>query len=78
MLESDRIGKLLNGNIFFTPVLGEKKAFLACTEPENMDLVIGQDMVTAYLEQDNMNHVFRILETIILRLKKKQSVVIFK
>jgi len=48
--EYDRISKLLDGNIFSTPVLKNDKAVLICAEPQNVDLVIGQDMITSYLE----------------------------
>lgn len=66
--EYDRINKLLDGNIFSTPVLKDDKAVLVCSEPQNIDLVIGQDMITSYLETKNLNHYFRIMETILLRI----------
>ncbi len=43
-----------------------------------MDLVIGQDMAAAYLETKDLNHVFRIVETILLRIKNKNAVVVFE
>jgi len=76
--EYDRISKLLDGNIFSTPVLKNSKAVLVCAEPQNMDLVIGQDMITSYLETRNLNHYFRILETILLRIKNKKAVIVFE
>ncbi len=78
LLEIDRISKLLNGKIFNSPVLGTGKAVLVCSEPENMDLVIGQDLATAYLEQKELNHSFRVLETVLLRIKRKQAVVVLE
>jgi uncharacterized linocin/CFP29 family protein len=76
--EYDRINKLLNGNIFSTPILKANKAILLCAEPQNMDLVIGQDMITSYLETKNLNHYFRIIETLLLRIKNKQAVIVFE
>ena len=76
--EYDRISKLLNGNIFSTPVLKNNKAVLVCAEPQNMDLVIGQDMITSYLETKNLNHYFRIIETLLLRIKNKKAVIVFE
>lgn len=78
LLEIDRVSKLLNGHIFKSPVLGKGRAVLVCPEPQNMDLVIGQDISTAYLEQKELNHSFRILETVLLRIKRKQSIVVFE
>jgi uncharacterized linocin/CFP29 family protein len=78
MLEIDRIGKLLKGNIYNTPVLGKSKAVLVCSDPRYMDLVIGQDMITAFLESVSLNHNFRILETLLLRIKRKDAIVVFE
>lgn len=78
LLEIDRINKLLSGNVFSSPVLGTGKAILVCPEARNMDLVIGQDMTAAYLEQKDLNHSFRILESILLRIKRKQAVTVFE
>ncbi len=36
-------------SVFKTPVLKGEQAVLVCPEPQNMDLVLGQDMITAYL-----------------------------
>jgi uncharacterized linocin/CFP29 family protein len=78
LLEIDRIGKLLDGNIYKSPVLGREKALLVCSEERNMDLTIGQDMATAYLEQKDLNHTLRVLETVLLRIKRKQAIVVFE
>lgn len=78
LLEIDRVSKLLNGHVYNTPVLGKGTAVLVCADPRNMDLVIGQDMATAYLEQKELNHSFRILETVLLRIKRKQAIVVFE
>ncbi|MCI1944931.1 family 1 encapsulin nanocompartment shell protein [Clostridium luticellarii] len=78
VLESDRISKLLHGNIFTSPILGKNKAALLCTEPNYIDIVIGQDIVTAYLELRDLNHVLRILETVLLRIKNRKAIVVFE
>lgn len=78
LLEIDRIEKLLDGQVFKTPILGKKTAVLLCPSERNIDLVIGQDMAAAYLEQKDLNHSFRILETILPRVKRKQSIVVFE
>ncbi|MEY8355164.1 family 1 encapsulin nanocompartment shell protein [Lachnospiraceae bacterium 54-53] len=78
LLEIDRISKLLNGNVFCSSVLGTGKAVLVCPEARNMDLVIGQDQATAYLEQKDLNHSFRVLESVLLRIKRKQAITVFE
>ncbi len=78
VLEIDRVKELVGGNLFQTSVLGSNKAVLVCPEPQNMDLVIGQDMVTAYLGPEKLNHELRVLETALLRLKRKDAVVVME
>lgn len=78
LLEIDRIRKMLDGRVFQSAALGKGKAVLVCSEPANMDLVVGQDLSVAYLEQKNLNHRFRVLETILPRVKNKNAVVAFE
>jgi len=75
--EYERMSRLLEGNIFSTPVLKSNKAVLVCAESQYMDLVIGQDMITSYLETRNLNHYFRIIETLLLRIKNKEAIIVF-
>lgn len=77
LLEIDRISKMLNGHVYPARALGSGKAILAASDELNMDLVVGQDMATAYLEQKDLNHSFRILETVLPRFKRKQAIVVF-
>ena len=77
-LESTRIAALIEGSIYQTPVLPAKTAVLLATDEQNMDLAIGQDLVTAYLGSSDMNHDFRIFETALLRLKNPNAVVAFR
>jgi uncharacterized linocin/CFP29 family protein len=78
LLEIDRIAKLLNGHIFPARALGQGKAILAASDEMNMDLVVGQDMTAAYLEQKDLNHSIRILETVLPRFKRKEAIVVFE
>lgn len=78
LLEIDRVSKLLNGHVYKTPILGKDQAVLLCPQAENMDLVVGQDMAAAYLEQRELNHYFRVLETVLLRIKRRQAIVAFE
>lgn len=78
LLEIERINKLLNGNVYHSSILGTGKAILVCPEQRNMDLVIGQDLATGYLEQKDFNHSFRVLETVLLRIKRKQAITVFE
>jgi uncharacterized linocin/CFP29 family protein len=78
LLEIDRVRKLMEGNLFQTPVLGTNKAVLVCPEAQNMDLVIGQDLITAYLGPEKLNHTLRVMEMILLRIKRKDAIIVFE
>lgn len=78
MVEMERIKKMLEGRVFNAQILGKNKAVLVCAEPQYMDLAIGSDMATGYLETKDFNHVFRIMETAALRLKSKDAVILFE
>lgn len=78
LLEIDRVAKLVGGHVYQARALGQGRAVLAASDEWNMDLVVGQDMAAAYLEQKDLNHSFRILETILPRFKQEQAIVIFE
>lgn len=78
IIEMDRISKKLDGHIYQTPVLTKNTAFMVCSESQYMDVAVGKDIETAYLEARDMNHIFRIVETIALRLKNKDAVIRFE
>lgn len=76
-MEIERVSSLVDGNIFRTPVLGANKAILVSADTQYMDLAVGQDLTAAYLETKDLNHVLRILETALLRVKRSDAIVIF-
>lgn len=79
VLEVDRIKSLVGKQVYKCIALEEKTAVLFSNESYCMDLVVGQDVQTAYVEETaDMNHHFRILETILLRIKCPEAIVTFK
>lgn len=44
----------------------------------NLDLVVGQDIATAYTGNDGLDHCFRIFETVALRAKRPGAVVVLR
>lgn len=75
--EYKRVSDILT-DIHRTPLLQNDQAILVCPEIHNMDLVIGQDIKAAYLEQVDLNHHLRIFETLLLRIKNSLSIVVIK
>ena len=78
VLEAERIARLINGKVFMATVLEPNTALLVCPQPQFMDLVVGQDMATAYTELVDLNHHLRILETALPRIKNPKAIVVFK
>lgn len=77
LLERARVADYLDGRVFKSTVLEEKTAVLVCCESPYMDLLVGQDFATAYLEMVDLNHHLRIMETALLRIKAPDAIVVF-
>jgi uncharacterized linocin/CFP29 family protein len=78
ILELERVKSLVDGGVFQTPAMGRERAVLVSSEPRNLDLAIGQDLVTAYLGPDKLNHQLRVMETVMLRIKNPEAIVVFE
>ena len=74
VLEIEQIQKLALAGVFQTPVVPEPTALVISVGAENMDLVIAQDLVTAFLQVENLNSYFRVLEILTLRIKRPGAV----
>lgn len=74
VLEIDQVQRLVGGQVYTTPTLPPNVAVVAAAGQENMDLVVAQDMVTAYLETTGMQHHFRVFESVALRIKRPSAV----
>jgi len=74
VLEINQIKELFDIGVFTTPVIPQNKAVIVSTGLENMELFITQDMITAYLSYENMEHYFRILEILALRIKRPEAI----
>jgi uncharacterized linocin/CFP29 family protein len=78
MTEAERITKMLNGNLIQSPILNKNSAVLVCGESQYMDLALGIDVKTGYLETKDFNHVFRIVETALLRIKRNDAIIVYE
>ena len=74
MLEIDQVKALLRGNVYPSSALKEKKAVVVATGMQNLNLAVGQDLVTAYTASENMNHIFRVFETIALLVRRADAI----
>lgn len=74
VLEINQIRELITAGVFQTPVLHDNQAVLISTGTQNLDIAIAQDLITAYLGPERMNHPFRVLESLILRIKRPEAI----
>jgi len=73
-LELSLVRELMTAGVYQTPVLKPTEAVIIATGPQNADLAVGIDLAAAYVDQIDMDHRFRLLETITLRVKRAQAI----
>ena len=77
-LEIQFLADLAPAGVFQAPAIPAKTALLIANGPENLDLVVAQDLTTAYLGPQGMDHPFRVLESLALRIKQPQAICLLK
>ena len=79
--EMEMVEKLARAGLFVSPTWGAHHAgevLVVSPQAWNMDLVVGQDIVTAYLGNEGLDHRFRVLETLAVRIKRPGASCILK
>ncbi|HIP43309.1 MAG TPA: bacteriocin [Aquifex aeolicus] len=75
LLELEQIKKIVK-DVYQTPIMPEDKVLLVSASPANFDLVIALDMTVAFVETSNMNHTFRVMEMVVPRIKRPESILV--
>jgi len=75
VLEIEQIRRLAAAGVFVTPALPEPSALVLNVGPEVADLAVGQDLVAAFLESRHLNLVFRVVESVAVRIKQPGAIV---
>jgi uncharacterized linocin/CFP29 family protein len=73
-LEGKLIKDVAEGGLFRSPVLAEDQGLVIAQGAHNFDLVVAQDLITAYLGPENMDHTFRAMEILSLRIKRPGAI----
>jgi uncharacterized linocin/CFP29 family protein len=73
-LEINTVQQLLQGGVFQSNVFQENIAVIISLGAENLDLAVSMDLRVAYLGAERMNHPFRVLEALILRIKHPDAI----
>jgi len=72
------VESVADGGILQSPALSPQQAVLVSQGSQHMDLAIAQDMVTAYLGPEGMDHRFRVLESLVLRIKQPGAICVLE
>jgi len=76
LLTVEQVEKLVRGGVYQSAVVPEGTALVIAGGPEILDLAIALDMVTAYDGPEKLNHIFRVIETVVLRIKQPAAIVV--
>ncbi len=74
VLEIETIRKLAVDGVFQSNRLKGDVAVVVSTGRENLDIAVSMDMSVAYLGAERMNHPFRVLEALLLRIKHPDAI----
>jgi len=74
VLEVQTIRELLVDGIYQSNRLRGDVAVVISTGRENLDLAVAMDMAVAYLGAERMNHPFRVIESVLLRIKHPDAI----
>jgi uncharacterized linocin/CFP29 family protein len=77
VLELERIERLASRGVLATPVLPEGHAVLVDSGPDKMDLAVGMDTTTAFVESTDLNYRFRVVESLVLRIRRPGAICVF-
>jgi uncharacterized linocin/CFP29 family protein len=78
MMEIEYIRQIITQGVYFSSVVPENRLLVVSTGVQNLDLAIAQDLKTAYLGAENMNHPFRVFETLALRIKRPGAICVIE
>lgn len=74
MLEIDQIRKLITGGVYQSPSIPQELGVIVSMGAYNLDLAVAQDIITSYTGSLNMNHMFRVFESVVLRIKSPAAI----
>jgi uncharacterized linocin/CFP29 family protein len=73
-LESKLIADVATGGVFQSMILEPDQAMVVSLGAHNLDLAVGQDLITAYMGNEGLDHLFRIVESLVLRIKRPGAI----
>ncbi len=68
------VEKVTEGGVFQSPMLTDNTGVVVAHEVQYMDIAVAQDLVTAYMGDEQMDHLFRVFESLVLRVRKPEAI----
>ena len=72
------IGEIVDGGMFRSPILRPDEGLVLSLGAHNLDLVVAQDLTTAYMGNDGLDHLYRVMESLVLRIKRPGAICTFE
>ncbi|MHB0876208.1 MAG: family 1 encapsulin nanocompartment shell protein [Anaerolineae bacterium] len=73
-LELELVQQVADAGVFQTPALGEGQGVLVSSGLDVLDLAVADDMRVAFLGPSNMNLMFRVFESVALRIRRPEGI----
>lgn len=73
VLEINHIRDVATAGVFQSPSISDY-GLVVSTGIQNLDIAVAQDIITSYLGPANLNHPFRVLESLVLRIKRPGAI----
>ena len=77
-LESKLIEDVAKGGMHRSPVLTGNQGVVVSQGAHNLDIAVAQDLITAYLGPEGLDHTFRVMESLVLRIKRPGAIAVFE
>jgi uncharacterized linocin/CFP29 family protein len=72
------IGEVAEGGMFRSPILRPDEGLVVSLGAHNLDLAVAQDLTTAYMGNDGLDHLYRVMESLVLRIKRPGAICTFE
>ncbi|SFJ53729.1 family 1 encapsulin nanocompartment shell protein [Thermoflavimicrobium dichotomicum] len=74
VLEIEHVRELVTDGVYQSPVISGEAGVVVATGRQNLDLAIAEDFDTIFLDTENMNYLFRVYESLVLRIKRPSAI----
>ncbi|HEX5415129.1 MAG TPA: family 1 encapsulin nanocompartment shell protein [Chloroflexota bacterium] len=78
VLEIEQVEKLARRGVYAASVLPEPSTLLVDSSAANLDLAVGLDFTVAFVESNNLNFKFRVVESIVLRVRRPGAILTYE